>query len=64
MKILYLGSMAGTSRDRAKALMRLGHDVRVLDHYSFFPRQYLVRKIIDKYQHITGGKFLSYYYAI
>ena len=35
MKILYLGSRNGTSSYRANALLRLGHEVRLLDPNEF-----------------------------
>ena len=35
MKILYLGSESGTSRQRAEALIRLGHEVELLDPATF-----------------------------
>lgn len=38
MNILYLGLNSGTSRDRARAYKRLGHDVTHLDLREFLPR--------------------------
>ena len=35
MKILYLGSKGGTSSQRAHALLRLGHEVQLLDPSKF-----------------------------
>lgn len=37
MKILYIGSNAGTSKHRADALVRLGHQVKLIDPDSFIP---------------------------
>jgi spore maturation protein CgeB len=38
MKILYLGSKGGTSSQRAHALLRLGHEVQLLDPSKFVSR--------------------------
>lgn len=37
MRILYLGSDQGTSRYRADAMRRIGHDVRLIDPLAFAP---------------------------
>jgi len=47
-RILYLGSEAGTSLHRAHALRRLGHEVEVLDPWSFLPKSDLSHRIICK----------------
>lgn len=57
MNILYLGQNNGTSKHRADALVRLGHDVKIIDPASFIPKNYL----IAKWQWETGGLFLENY---
>jgi spore maturation protein CgeB len=37
MRILYVGPDSGTSGQRAAAIRRLGHEVRILDPYSMLP---------------------------
>ena len=51
LKILYLGSAAGTSRHRALALERLGHAVRAIDPHNLLPHY----AAIDRWVHHTGG---------
>ena len=42
MKILYLGRNSGTSAHRAAAMVRLGHDVEILDPLSMIPSNRLM----------------------
>lgn len=51
LRILYIGVDNGTSLQRARALERLGHDVHILDPYSFTTSSRIVRK----WFHETGG---------
>ena len=53
--ILYLGRQSGTCLHRANALRRLGHDVEILDPYSFVP----AGSWVDKWIFETGGLFLE-----
>jgi hypothetical protein len=46
LNILFLGANGGNAVKRAKALERLGHDVRHLDSYSFFPWRNFVGRLI------------------
>lgn len=46
MKILYIGPASGTSLDRANAIKRLGHDVSIIDPFSFLPNSPWVARII------------------
>ena len=55
MEILYLGQRRGTSRMRALALRRLGHDVYTVDPYSFVGHS----RVVNKWIHETGGLFLE-----
>ena len=45
MRVLYLGPDSGTSRHRARAFERLGHQVRVLDPRKLLPSSSLVDRI-------------------
>ena len=47
-RILYLGDKDGTSRHRADALRRLGHEVEHIDPGGSFPSAALARKVISK----------------
>jgi hypothetical protein len=51
LSILYLGTDSGTSRHRALSLIRLGHEVRVLDPYSFLPAGWMM----NYWNHHTGA---------
>jgi len=42
LTILFIGRNSGTSRHRALAFRRLGHDVFIIDPFSFFPDNHLV----------------------
>ncbi len=55
MRILYLGDDNGTSRHRADALVRLGHEVRLINPAQFLP----VKKYMGIWIFKTGGLFLS-----
>jgi len=52
LSILYLGRNSGTSRHRAFALSRLGHNVQFLDAHSFLP----ANQLIDYWIHHTGAQ--------
>ncbi|MBW4583129.1 MAG: glycosyltransferase [Tildeniella nuda ZEHNDER 1965/U140] len=56
-KILYLGSNSGTSKHRADALVRLEHQVEIIDPWGFFPQSVLLRKL----QFDTGMPWLGHY---
>lgn len=51
MKIAYIGAAHGTSLHRAKALMRLGHDVAQIDPRSWLPES----KWASRWLHHAGG---------
>jgi len=55
ISILYIGANFGTSRHRAQALRRLGHDVFIIDPHSFLPKNQLAGLWTWK----TGGLFLG-----
>jgi spore maturation protein CgeB len=55
LRILYIGSNAGTSLHRAAALRRLGHLVRVLDPAALLPNNQLIELWASK----TGGLGVS-----
>lgn len=57
MNILYLGQGNGTSKNRANALVRLGHNVQIIDPASFLPKN----RLLAKWQYETGGLFLENY---
>jgi spore maturation protein CgeB len=57
LTILYVGVDAGTSRHRAHALRRFGHNVCVVDPKGFLPRH----RILQYWIHQTGSLFLSAY---
>lgn len=59
MRILYLGFGGGTSLHRFRALRRLGHEVELLDPFSFLPKGKLTQLWIWK----AGGLFLGNYIA-
>ena len=54
-RILYVGSNSGTSKHRVDALIRLGHQVNLIDPNSFLPKNWFV----SRWQHETGGIFLE-----
>ena len=60
-RILYLGEAGGTSLHRAHALRRLGHEVEILDPWSFLPKGYLADRIIGKLVYEGGAATLEYY---
>lgn len=43
MRIIYIGSAAGTSGQRAAALRRLGHEVQHVDPYAALPKSRVIR---------------------
>ena len=45
LTILFLGADGGNAVKRARALRRLGHDVRLIDPYSLFPLEKFGGKI-------------------
>ena len=51
MNILYLGSNQGTAGHRKEAMVRLGHQVRVIDPASLFPAS----RFIGQWRRHTGG---------
>ena len=51
LSILYLGTDSGTSRHRARSLIRLRHKVKVLDPYSFLPAGWMM----NYWNHHTGA---------
>ena len=53
LKILYIGINEGTSSHRAKALMRLGHQVRIVDPIASFNKT-----LADTWTFKTGGLVL------
>ncbi len=55
MRILYLGDNRGTSRHRADTLVRLGHQVHVVDPAHALPES----GIVSAWAFKTGGLFLS-----
>ena len=55
LNILYLGSGAGTSRQRALALERLGHGVTTIDPRGLLPAS----RAIDRLVQLTGGLLLD-----
>jgi spore maturation protein CgeB len=57
MNILYLGQDNGTSKQRANALVRLGHNVKIIDPDSFIPKT----RWLYKWRWETGGLFLENY---
>ena len=48
IRILYLGPDYGTSRHRADALRRIGHNVEIIDPWKFLPYSGFPRKLIAK----------------
>lgn len=55
LSILYIGTNAGTSRHRALALQRLGHNVFIVDPFAFLPNNHFSSLWAWK----TGGLFLE-----
>jgi spore maturation protein CgeB len=55
LSILYIGANAGTSRHRALALQRLGHDIFIVDPFALLPRNRLAGLWAWK----TGALFLE-----
>ncbi|MDI9728292.1 CgeB family protein [Stutzerimonas stutzeri] len=60
MKILYIGASnkSSTSRHRADALTRLGHDVKIADPYLHF-KKHLTSKILSRAHYNTGYRLLN-----
>ena len=46
LNILFIGANGGNAVKRARALRRLGHDVRLIDPYSLFPLRNFVGRLI------------------
>ena len=64
LQILFLGQHDGTSRHRAEAMQRLGHTVRVINPWEFFPDNMWVRKVLSKLSYEVGSAWLeSYVYS-
>jgi len=57
LRILFLGAEGGNVLKRAKALQRLGHDVRRIDPYSLFPYKNFVGRLI----YYGGGSLIESY---
>jgi len=55
LSILYVGTNSGTSRHRALALQRLGHDVFIIDPFAFLPDSHFAGVWAWK----TGALFLE-----
>jgi spore maturation protein CgeB len=51
MKVLYLGPNSGTSKHRANAIRRIGHNVRIVDPELFVP----TGRLLSKLHWETGG---------
>jgi len=61
LSILYLGHKYGTSRHRADALQRIGHNVEVLDPWALLSRGKAVKKILSKLIYEVGAACLEPY---
>lgn len=59
--ILYLGQNRGTSRHRADALRRLGHEVEMLDPWDFFPTNKMTKRFLAKLSNEMSPRFLEPY---
>ena len=59
LNILYLGPSFGTSRHRADALRRIGHQVELLDPWEFLPKARIAKKIIGKLIYEAGAGWLE-----
>ena len=57
LTILFLGANGGNAVKRARALRRLGHDVRLIDPYSLFPFRNFVGRLI----YYAGAAWLESY---
>ncbi len=55
LSVLYIGADTGTSRHRAIALQRLGHNVFIVDPFAFLPQSRIAGLWVWK----TGGLFLD-----
>lgn len=61
LNILYLGYEYGTSRHRADALRRLGHEVKVIDPGSFLPQHPFIKKVLNKLIYEIGPGWMESY---
>jgi spore maturation protein CgeB len=61
LSILYLGPNYGTSRHRADALRRLGHNVELIDPWVFLPQHPFVKKIFGKLTYEIGPAWMEPY---
>lgn len=61
LRILYLGVDDGTSSHRAQAIRRLGHDVEILDSWSFLPKNQLTHRVLGKLIYEGGAGVLELY---
>ena len=61
LKILLLGQNYGTSRHRADALRRIGHEVEVMDPWKFLPQQRFIQSAIGKLTYEIGSFFIELY---
>jgi spore maturation protein CgeB len=59
LNILYLGNNNGTSRLRAEALRRLGHNVQIIDPWQYLTKVKLLKKILDKITIELGPEILE-----
>jgi spore maturation protein CgeB len=59
LKVLFLGSDGGNAGKRARALGRVGHEVRLIDPYSLFPWRHLVGRLI----YYGGARLIETYLA-
>ena len=57
LTILFLGADGGNAVKRARALRRLGHDVRLIDPYSLFP----FRNFVGRLLYYAGASWLESY---
>lgn len=63
LDILYLGHDYGTSRHRAEAIRRIGtgNKVEILNPWSFFPKDRILKKVIEKIIHEIGAAWVEPY---
>jgi len=61
MRILYIGVQRGTTLHRAGALKRLGHEVIMIDPFSFLPAAGIAQKIVSKAIYEFGGGIFEPY---
>lgn len=59
LRILYVGEPRGTSLNRAKALERDGHALRIVDPFEALPRQGLAATLWSKALYEVGGELFD-----